>query len=248
MRFKKPFGDNRKPALMINSSQKILKNAAFFDVDGTLTSQHAWQGIMNYFKEKNLRRWTHRAYMGFHMPLYFLRRMGLISESRFRAPWAANLAWFLRGYTEEQGSKIWDWTVTEFLNTSWREDTRTIFNNHLYRGDIVVLVSSGPLPFIQRIGQELKTEHAVGTKLDFKNGTYTGRSLPPVCIDKYKATLTKEYLQSNGINIDFETSYSYADSIADLQLLEMVGNPVAVHPDDALREEAHKRGWSIIPE
>jgi HAD superfamily phosphoserine phosphatase-like hydrolase len=39
---------------------------------------------------------------------------------------------------------------------------------------------------------------------------------------------------------------AYADSIHDLPLLAAVGEPVAVHPDRALRRVAHERGWRIV--
>jgi len=59
--------------------------------------------------------------------------------------------------------------------------------------------------------------------------------------------LTQEYLQENGIEIDLEASYAYADSISDQQLLAMVGNPVATYPDEGLKRLATERGWQIFP-
>ncbi|MEJ2264139.1 MAG: hypothetical protein P8X95_11875 [Anaerolineales bacterium] len=34
--------------------------AAFFDVDGTLTTTRVWEGLMEYFRQRDLRRWTNR--------------------------------------------------------------------------------------------------------------------------------------------------------------------------------------------
>jgi phosphoserine phosphatase len=42
-------------------------------------------------------------------------------------------------------------------------------------------------------------------------------------------------------------SHAYADSLSDLQLLEMVGNPTAVYPEEKLANEARLRGWAIYP-
>jgi phosphoserine phosphatase len=41
-------------------------------------------------------------------------------------------------------------------------------------------------------------------------------------------------------------SYAYADSILDLPMLEKVGNPVAVYPDEGLRSHAAASGWEIF--
>ena len=227
-------------------NDKRSRNAAFFDVDGTLTSGRTWRGFLEYFRTNGLRRGTHFAYMGYHLPLYFLRRLGLISESRFRGAWSADMAWYVRGCTIEDARPVWDYTI-EYIDKFWRDDTRAILDRHLKDGDLVVLVSSGPLPLLRRTAQELGIEHVVGTRFEVIDGRYTGRSLRPVCTDKYKASLTKEYLQDKGLSVDFASSFAYADSIADLPMLEMVGNPVAVYPDASLEEIALQRGWQTYP-
>ena len=112
----------------------------------------------------------------------------------------------------------------------------------------MVLVSSGPEPLVRRIAQELGTEHAVGTTLEVKDRRYSGRSLPPVCIDEHKASHAQAYLRQQGLEVDLSGSYAYADSISDLHLLAMVGNPTAVYPEEALREIAAGRGWRIFPQ
>lgn len=224
-----------------------LGSAAFFDVDGTLTSERVWRGMMDYFKQRGLKRGVHRLYIGLHYPTYILRRLGLISEVAFRTPWAANLAWYLGGYSPAECETIWDWIIAEYLVEYWRGDVLAILRDHLDSEDIVVLVSSGPTPLIQRIARSLGTEHAIGTRLEVKDGLYTGRSLRPICIDQYKASMSKAYLNERGILIDFAACHSYADSISDLEMLEMAGHPVAVYPDNSLLQHALERGWQIHP-
>ena len=220
--------------------------AAFFDIDGTLTSERTWKGPMSYFQQRGLRRGTHLVFLAAHYPLYYLRRLRLISEGAFRAPWAAHLAWYVRGYSVEQSQEVWDWAVERFLNRFWRQDTRQILDQHRQAGDQVFLVSSGPLPMVERIARELGAHHAVGTRFEVKAGRYTGRALPPVVIDKYKASATQDYIRSKNLAIDLSASFAYADAISDLSLLEMVGHPVAVYPDPGLQAIADLRGWKII--
>jgi hypothetical protein len=107
-----------------------VARAAFFDIDGTLTSERTWKGILDYYKLHRQRRATHLAFIASHYPLYFLRRLDLISETAFRAPWAAHLAWYVRGNTPEQAQLAWDWAVSQFLNRYWRVDTRAILDEH----------------------------------------------------------------------------------------------------------------------
>jgi fatty acyl-CoA reductase len=46
--------------------------------------------------------------------------------------------------------------------------------------------------------------------------------------------------------VDFTASVAYADSSADIAMFEMVGEAVAVHPDEFLLPIAKERGWKII--
>lgn len=224
-----------------------VMKAAFFDVDGTLTTTRVWQGIMRYYKSHQERRFTHYAFLAYHYPLYFIHRLGLISESGFRAPWAGHLGWYFRGYQISEGYQIWDWIVGEFMVDKWRLDTREMLATHQKAGDLVMLVSGGPVPLLRRIASELGVDHVVGTEFAVLEGRYTGRTAGPVCLEAYKEYLSKAYLTDNGYQIDFQSSYAYADSISDQALLEMVGNPVAVYPFDELRALAQRRGWRLYP-
>ena len=233
---------------MLLNYNPFTMRAAFFDIDGTLTSEHAWKGMMYYFQERRLKRGTQLSYMALHYPLYWLRRLNLISEVAFRAPWAANLSWHLRDFTEKQADELWNWTVEEYLQHYWRPETRSVLDEHRSCGDLVILVSSGPQPMVDRIVQELGAQYGIGTRFEIIDGRYTGHSLKPVCIDEHKASMAKELLQSKGLDVDLNDSFAYADSVADLSLLELVGHPVAAFPEPELRAIAEERGWRIYPD
>ena len=47
------------------------------------------------------------------------------------------------------------------------------------------------------------------------------------------------------MGINLSRSYAYSDSITDLPMLEIVGEPVAVNPDKDLRKIAEERDWQI---
>lgn len=225
-----------------------MKKAAFFDVDGTLTKNNIWRGIDDYFKQHNLRYGTRLAFIVYHYPLYIMLRLHLISGRALRDSWVAHLAWYVRGYSEKQAAQIWDWVVEEHVNQGWRADTRALLDEHREAGDLVLLVSACPLPLLRRIACELGVSHTIGTHLEVRNGQFTGRSLKPYCSYENKAIMTQKYLQEIGIRIDLQSSYAYADSIVDISLLEMVGDPVATYPDEDLRTVANERGWRIFPD
>jgi HAD superfamily hydrolase (TIGR01490 family) len=227
-----------------NPKEELI--AAFFDIDGTLTSERTWKGYVNYFRKNGKLRWTYLSFIIYHYSLYLLHRIGFISIANFRGQWAANLAWFLRNQKPENTISLWEWTVT-YLRPFIRKDTHSILEEHLRSGDIVLLVSSAPQPMVERIAQELGTTHAIGTKPEIIRGHYTGRSLEPICIGNNKASMALEYLEAHHLRIDLSKSYAYADSITDLPLLELTGFPVVVYPDATLLNEAKQRAWQIYP-
>lgn len=223
-----------------------MKSAAFFDLDGTLTTTNVWRGLLDYFKVHKQRRLTHRVFTGLHYPQYWLKSIGVLNESKFRKNWSAHLAWYVRGYTEQESRAIWKWVINEFLPGNWRVDIREILSKHQASGDEVLLVSAGPEPLLKEIARSIGVVHAIGTRFELVGGVYSGKSLQPVCIDEFKASLSLEYLKKNNIEVDLKQSYAYADSITDLSLLEMVGNPAAVYPDRELMSLARGRGWTVI--
>ncbi len=221
--------------------------AAFFDVDGTLTTIRVWKGLMAYFNRRGERRGVHALFLGLHYPMFIVRRLGLLNESSFRSRWAADLAWYFRGDTFSQAAQVWDWVAAEFLTPYWRADSLALLQQHREAGDLVLLVSSGPDGLVRRIAQQLGAEHGIGTRFEQVDGHYTGRSQPPVCIDAHKASLAQAYLKQAGFEVDLAESYAYADLTSDLNLLEMAGHPVATYPDAGLRPIAVERGWRIFP-
>jgi HAD superfamily hydrolase (TIGR01490 family) len=185
--------------------------------------------------------------MAYHFPFYFAFRLGIISDGTFRKPWPAHLGWYIRGYTEEDADQVWSWVVDTLVSKNWRDDICQILSQHQEEGYLTVLVSGTPAPLLQRIANEVGAEHSVGTGLEIQSGKYTGRSSGPACIAEKKVSLTKEYMEKKGIEVDYQASYAYADSASDKFLLEMVGHPVATYPDQGLRQIAVERKWHIFP-
>ncbi len=218
----------------------------FFDIDGTLTPAHVWGGLMAYFKTRKQKRTTHAAYLALHYPLYFLRKAGLLGEEPFRYRWSADLGWYLRGESEASAAAIGDWVAQHYLEGTWHAPVRARLEEHLERGDTVILVSAAPLPLVAAIARHLGVAHAVGTRFEVVAGRYTGRVIPPPVLNEQKLVQAQAYLRSRSLPTDLTDSWAYADSITDLALLEAVAHPVAVFPDSALREIAQHRGWEVL--
>jgi len=219
--------------------------AAFFDVDGTLYSGRVWAGLMDYWKAHG-RALDARLYYLRFMPHYIARKLKLISEERFRGPWAEHLAWPMRGWTAAQAQACFDWVAHEYVKPLRREHIIARLHEHQSGGHVVVLVSSGLAPMLETIGATLGVERVVGPQAEWCDGRLTGRTLPPLVIGERKASVTRQRLKEWGLDVDLAASYAYADSVSDLPLLELVGHPAAVNPDEQLAALARQRRWTIL--
>ena len=218
---------------------------AFFDVDGTLYKANMWRGLVQYASEHG-RKNAARLYMARNLPLMLFRKLNLIDEENFRKPWVSTLGMLVKGYDQAQGDAAFRWVAEQYIEPTGLNDSIACLREHVAQDHVVVLVSAMLAPTLQVLGENLGVTGTVGTQVDFVNGRYTGRVIPPVCMGVDKAKLARGFLKARGIEIDFAASYAYADSYSDLSLFEMVGHPTAVYPDAELAALAKEKNWRVI--
>lgn len=222
---------------------------ALFDIDGTLTTDNVWKGIMGYNagRKHALRHAvTHATFIGLNYPMLLPRALGLLSEASFRRTWGQRLAWYFRDFDEEQMAAVTNWVAYTATAPIVRPDVLARLQTHLADGVPVALVSGAPTPFVAELARMWGVAHAIGSPVEFRDGRYTGRMTAPPCIDAQKAVYAQTYFAEQGISVDYTTSFAYADSYSDLGMFELVGRPVAVYPDRALMALAVQRNWEII--
>ena len=222
-----------------------MTTAAIFDLDGTLCSDPTWKGLARYVKLHRRNRRMHYAFMATHMPLFLLHKLKLMDAGRARAIWAGHMAWMLRGMSLEEGGCVFEWIADEHLMPSQKPDIVALLREHKARGERVILLSGSFQPLLDIMAARLGAGVALGTQVERRNGRYTGRSLPPVCQGQGKALRLRAYLAKEGRDVDLSASSAYADSWFDQPVLDLVGRPVAVHPDEELAALATQRGWEV---
>lgn len=114
------------------------------------------------------------------------------------------------------------------------------------QGFHTVLLSGAFENFIKLIGEYLQMDTVIGTKMHFKDGMFDPAAKPEVVTGEIKLERIKECFRDE--TIDWQASRAYADSFSDSDILQAVGQPVAVHPDAALKVLADEKNWEIIAE
>jgi HAD superfamily hydrolase (TIGR01490 family) len=119
-----------------------------------------------------------------------------------------------------------------------------LMSRHKRAGRAVYIASSSPQDFLELLAEELSIDGVVGTRAEVVNGLYTGDLDGPMVHGPEKAARVLELAKEK--EIDLDRSFAYSDSINDLPLLDMVGNPIALNPDRRLRAIARRRGWQVL--
>ena len=187
------------------------------------------------------------AFLVTHMPLWMLSKSGLFSMERCMRKWAEDFSIIFKRASREEVMETCQWVVDNYVFPRIRSDVVDILYQHKQSGHVVIIVSGAFSPFLEIVGQSLGVSHIIGTKPEVIDGRYTGRIVKPACFKQNKVKLLEEYISQNGLEIDFQSSFAYADSTYDIPLLELVGKPVATYPGENLRQIAMHNGWQILP-
>lgn len=108
----------------------------------------------------------------------------------------------------------------------------------------IFLATASPVGVAEVMADGLGLDGVVGTELETVDGVFTGSLGGPLVHGPVKAEAVKAVVEKEGINPRHTAAYS--DSIADAPLLQQVGQPTAVNPDQRLHQLAMESGWPVL--
>lgn len=118
-------------------------------------------------------------------------------------------------------------------------------HEHREADQILVLVSAGIRYLLKPVVEDLGFDYLLCTDLEKGlNGLLTGKPQGPICSDTNKKLLASRL--AGDLDMDLLRSYAYGNHHSDIPMLEMVGNPYAVEPNDVLKKVALERTWPIL--
>jgi HAD superfamily hydrolase (TIGR01490 family) len=208
---------------------------AIFDIDGTLvrgsTERRFWRYLLARRRQGPRQILTYVWFL-----LRFLPRYGIHVAKK-------NKAYLVGLTTAEVEALATDFVAKEIL-LRLREPAVQRLQQHLRRGDAVALLSGTIEPIARALARHLGVECVVATICAERHGRYLARPPDRHPFAREKLALAVELAASFGTELEHATAYG--DSAHDLELLEAVGSPVAVWPDQRLLLAARANDWDII--
>jgi HAD superfamily hydrolase (TIGR01490 family) len=213
--------------------------AAFFDLDKTVIAKASIMAFAGDFRREGLltRRtmakglWTQLVYV----------HIGASSKKMARI--RRSVLSVSRGWDQGQIRQVVVDKLTAAIDPITYAEARDLIDEHLGAGHRVYLVSAAPAEIVEPLARHFGAHRAVASIAEVGvDGRYTGQ-LEQYAYGAEKARLVQELAARDGLDLD--ASYAYSDSVSDVPMLEVVGHPVAVNPDRALRRVAGARGWEV---
>ena len=215
------------------------RQAAFFDLDKTVIAKSSTLAFSRGLYREGLIS-PAVALKGAYAQLVY-QLLGA-NEDRMERSRTALLA-VTKGWQAERVQRLVRETLQEVIDPLVYAEALDLFEEHRRAGRDLYLVSSSESEIVKPLAEYLGVPRVVATVAGIDEGGRYDGTLEFYCYGEAKAQAIAAEAAERGI--DLAGSYAYSDSVTDLPMLEVVGNPTAVNPDRELREHALKAGWEI---
>lgn len=216
-----------------------VAGAAFFDLDKTIIAKSSTLAFTKPMFKAGLLSGTTLAKAGIAQAYY--QAFGADHSQLERVK--DELSTLTAGWDREEIVALVTETVDEVVAPLVYAEALAIIDDHKRAGRKVVVVSASPEEIVRPLCRYLGIEDVIATRSEVDDeGRYTG-NIELYAYGTAKAIAIRAMADSEGIDLD--ASYAYSDSITDLPMLEVVGQPVVVNPDPDLEAVAEERGWRI---
>ncbi|MBK7623850.1 MAG: HAD-IB family hydrolase [Kineosporiaceae bacterium] len=150
----------------------------------------------------------------------------------------------LRGRTEDTFADLGERLFQDAIARTLRPQARELVRAHQRQGHTVVISSAATAYQIGPVARDLGIEHLICTRLELRDGVFTGRTDGPMRWGPGKARGVRSFAQAHGVNL--RVSFGYGNGTEDVDFLAMVGRPVPLSPDPGLRDAAGRFAWPVL--
>ncbi len=209
---------------------------AFFDLDDTLIRANSGKLLAMSAYEQGMMGLPDLIKAVWMLLLY---KFNLMDSERI----IAGMVKWLAGIPEKRANDLSSLVFEKHLRPMITDEARREIEFHKDKNAAVVILSSALSHICQAAAAHLEMDDVICTTIKVNGGICTGGTEGNPCFGNEKVSRLKEYCEKN--NSKVADAWYYGDSIFDLPVLQIVGNPVCVNPDKKLLKSAYKNNWRI---
>jgi HAD superfamily hydrolase (TIGR01490 family) len=199
-----------------------MERLAIFDVDFTLTKRET---LVEFYKFMLLKK----PGLIKHLPktlkaafFYLFKRIDLRRAKE-------NFIAFTEGIPEEEMGKLVKEFYEKRLSKILYNDAIEMMRKLKSDGLKVYLISASAEFYLNELYNIPEVDKVVGTRFKIENGMHKGIMVGENCKGEEKVKRLMEDLKQDGVEVDFKNSYMFSDSLSDLPLFNLVGNPYLIN-------------------
>lgn len=216
---------------------------AIFDFDGTLYEEETFRLLMDHLKTHPVHHTKYKKFIRASMPLYIANKLKIYSTRRMKERLMQIYANCLLDISEKDIHTFFEELAVK-MKPDFNEEVVARLKQHHEDGVYVMVLSGAYDLLLEKSLKNLPVDTFIGTTIPFKNGEIDGDTpLYPIQAERKNEMIEKFIV---GKEIDWKNSYAYGDSLSDASVLELVGHPVVVQPEQSLENVALKRKWEVI--
>ena len=234
------------PAIALPGQVPATQAAAIFDFNGTLVTGEVWQAIESWMGGRSAWKRRKTRMMVRQLPVILGSKAGLVSADFMVRRWMPAAWATVGGMDERELAALVQHAWETIFRPTMREPVAEMVRRRKAEGHCTALVSATYEPFLEPVREALGFDVVIGTRVEVVAGRVTGRVMGDAVTGPEKVRRVMAMGQDADPPIDLERSLAYADTERDLDLLQLVGNPVAVWPNARLAMIARRRRWPIL--
>ena len=185
----------------------MLTKFAFFDFDDTLIHGDSGGKLLKYYLKKHPLSVFKLLKVVYHYALYLLKIEPL---NKAKSAWLYPL------------DKMSDQEIEKFYQEELKKKKAEGYTIYICSASVEAYLRFCKLP----------VDEILGTKTDIKDGKYTSQMIGKNCKNEEKVKRIQEVIKNHNLEIDYDLSYAYSDSLHDIPMLKMVKNRIKIDTKD----------------
>lgn len=199
-----------------------MDKLALFDVDYTITKKETLMQLYKYVilnDFKNIRFLPRSIYSG------IMYAVGIYDEKRVKESFLK----FIDKIDEKDLAILVKNFYSDVLEKILYKDAIDMMKKLKGQGYMICLISASPEFYLNEFYAIEEVDMVIGTRFSMEGGKFARKMQGANCKGEEKVKRLKEVLLKKKIDVDYENSYMFSDSLSDKPLLDLVGNAYLIN-------------------